>query len=399
MTKLLYLVHRIPYPPNKGDKIRSFHFLKALAENYEVYLGTFIDDPEDRQYIEALKPFCKQCFCLDLQPKISRIKSLTGFLTQEALSLPYYRHADMQAWVDQVLREECIEKALVFSSPMAQYLQKYPQLHWVADFVDVDSDKWRQYAERKPWPANWVYRREAHKLLAFETRMAQRADATLFVSAHEAQLFRQLAPDVAETVGFVNNGTDTEFFDPALSYDSPFPDAQKAIVFTGAMDYWANVDAVVWFAQQVFPLIRQQCAEARFYIVGSKPAKSVQQLAQADAGVIVTGRVEDVRAYIAHADVVVAPLRIARGIQNKVLEAMAMAKPLVVTAAAMEGIQGDATTQVSVIDEPQGFAEQVLAYLRDPVPPLLSNRQYVQAEFSWQHHGEQLCRLLSGEAQ
>ena len=395
MAKLLYLVHRIPYPPNKGDKIRSFHFLKALAEKFEIYLGTFIDDPDDRQYVEALTPFCKQSFCVDLQPKFGRLKSLTGFFTGEALSLPYYRNQAMQDWVNRTIAEQGIERVLIFSSPMAQYIRNYPQLHFVADFVDVDSDKWRQYAASKKWPASWVYRREAEKLLDFETRIASRADTALFVSEKEAELFRNLAPQSAEKIGFVNNGVDTEFFDPNLSFDSPFTAGIKTIVFTGAMDYWANVDAVVWFAQEVFPLVKQSFGEARFYIVGSKPAKSVLQLAEADEAVIVTGRVENVRTYVAHADVVVAPLRIARGIQNKVLEAMAMARPVVVTSAAMEGIAGNADIQVKVENDPERFARQVADILDQPFQRIPENRRYVQADFSWQHSGQDLCRLLS----
>jgi len=163
------------------------------------------------------------------------------------------------------------------------------------------------------------------------------------------------------------------------------------------MDYWANVDAVVWFAQEVFPLLKQSFGKARFYIVGSKPTKSVLQLAEADEAVIVTGRVEDVRTYVAHADVVVAPLRIARGIQNKVLEAMAMARPVVVTSAAMEGIAGNADIQVKVEDDPEHFARQVADILDQPFQQAPENRRYVQADFSWQHSGQDLCRLLNAE--
>ena len=397
MTKLLYLVHRIPYPPNKGDKIRSFHFLKALAEEYEIYLGTFIDDSVDRQYVEALKPFCKECFCVDLHPKLGKLKSLLGFLNGEALSLPYYRNKALQDWVDSTIVAQRIDRVLIFSSPMAQYVQDHPQLHFVADFVDVDSDKWRQYAENKSWPANWVYRREAKKLLSFETRIADQADATLFVSEKEAQLFKGLAPSVADKIRFVSNGVDTEFFDPDLDYESPFLEGQKTIVFTGAMDYWANVDAVVWFARQVLPLVKKQCEGVIFYIVGSKPDKAVQQLTENDTAVIVTGRVDDVRNYVAHADVVVAPLRIARGIQNKVLEAMAMARPVVVTSAAMEGIPGNSKIQVTVEDTPEGFAEKVLALLAQSFQHPLENRRYVQKDFSWKHSGQDLCHFLNCE--
>ncbi|OAI20486.1 sugar transferase [Methylomonas lenta] len=397
MEKLLYLVHRIPYPPNKGDKIRSFHFLKALAEKYEIYLGTFIDDPDDKQYIDALKPFCKDSFCVDLHPKLGKIKSLSGFLSGKALSLPYYRNQALQAWVDKTISEQSIERTLIFSSPMAQYLQKHPAVKLIADFVDVDSDKWQQYANSKTWPASWVYRREAQKLLSYETRIASQSKATLFVSEQEAKLFKQLAPTTADKITYVNNGVDTDFFDPALDYASPFTSNEEAIVFTGAMDYWANIDAVIWFSEQVMPLVKQQQPNARFYIVGSKPAKSVLQLAEADDAVIVTGRVDDVRNYVAHAGVVVAPLRIARGIQNKVLEAMAMAKAVVVTPAAMEGIQANRAIQVPVADSPTAFAEQVIAYLQQPTVTIAENRHFVQAEFSWQQNGQRLCQLIADD--
>ena len=172
MQKLLYLVHRIPYPPNKGDKIRSFHFLQALAQEFEIFLGAFIDDADDKQYVDALQPFCRESLCVDLQPVRQKIKSLQGLVSGEALSLPYYRNAELQAWVDKTIAEQGIERVLIFSSPMAQYVEKYPGLHVVADYVDVDSDKWRQYAVNKSWPASWIYSREAKKLLAFERRFA-----------------------------------------------------------------------------------------------------------------------------------------------------------------------------------------------------------------------------------
>ncbi|AMK75881.1 MULTISPECIES: TIGR03087 family PEP-CTERM/XrtA system glycosyltransferase [Methylomonas] len=395
--KLLYLVHRIPYPPNKGDKIRSFHFLQALAAEYQIFLGTFIDDPDDKQHIDALKTFCVDTCCIDLNSQLGKFKSLTGLLTGEALSLPYYRNRELQKWVDKTIAEQNIQRVMIFSSPMAQYVEKYTNLHCVADFVDVDSDKWRQYALSKHWPASWVYRREAEKLLTYEQHIAERADATIFVSEQEAGLFKTLAPESAGKIGFVNNGVDTEKFDPDLSWQTPFPAEQQAIVFTGAMDYWANVDAVKWFAEQVFPVIKSRLPDVHFYIVGSKPAKEVLQLADKEPAVIVTGRVDDVRPYVAYADIVVAPLRIARGIQNKVLEAMAMAKPIVATTAAMEGIPGEEDLQVAIADAVEDFANQVLRFLSQPVESADVNRRYVESDFSWEQNGQRLCRLLAGE--
>lgn len=396
--KLLYLVHRIPYPPNKGDKIRSFHFLLALAAEYQIFLGTFVDDPDDKQHRDALETFCVDTCCIDLNSQFGKIKSLTGLLNGEALSLPYYRNRELQEWVDKTIAEQNIERVMIFSSPMAQYVEKYTNLYCVADFVDVDSDKWRQYALSKDWPASWVYRRESEKLLTYERHIAARADMTIFVSEQEAGLFKTLAPESTRKISFVNNGVDTERFDPDLSWQTPFPAEQQIIVFTGAMDYWANVDAVKWFAEQVFPVIKNRLPGVHFYIVGSKPAKEVLQLADKEPAVIVTGRVDDVRPYVAYADVVVAPLRIARGIQNKVLEAMAMAKPIVATTAAMEGIPGGSDLQVAIADAAEDFASQVLLFLSQPVESANVNRRYVESDFSWEKNGQRLCRFLAGES-
>jgi len=397
MPKLLYLVHRIPYPPNKGDKIRSFHFLQALMQEYDVFLGCFIDDFDDKQYQQALAAICQEVFCVDLHPKIQKLKSLQGLLTGEALSLPYYRDQAMQDWVNKTIREQGIERVLVFSSPMAQYVANRPELHWVADFVDVDSDKWRQYALSKSWPASWIYNREAKMLLAYEQRITALAKATLFVSEQEAKLFKTLAPEQADKIGFVNNGVDTANFDPDLSYLSPYLTDNQVIVFTGAMDYWANVDAVKWFAEQVLPVIKQQQPEVKFYIVGSKPSKEVLQLAENDASVIVTGRVEDIRPYVAFADLVVAPLRIARGIQNKVLEALAMAKPVIASSAAMEGIPVGSDLKIAIADEAEDFAGKALVFLAESAERFTINRHFVQNEFSWQHNGQKLCQVLAGD--
>lgn len=273
MPKLLYLVHRIPYPPNKGDKIRSFHFLQALAQEYEIFLGCFIDDADDKQYIEALKPFCRESICIELKPKIQKIISLQGLLTGEALSLPYYRNHELQAWVDKTIREQCINRVLIFSSPMAQYVEKYSSMRLIADFVDVDSDKWRQYADKKKWPFSWIYRRESQTLLNYERHTAGLFHATLFVSEQEAALFSSLAAESSEKIDYVLNGVDTVVFDQTLHFESPFNSEELAIVFTGAMDYWANIDAVQWFAQQVFRLSGRKNLKRDFILLAQNRIK------------------------------------------------------------------------------------------------------------------------------
>jgi sugar transferase (PEP-CTERM/EpsH1 system associated) len=208
----------------------------------------------------------------------------------------------------------------------------------IVDFVDVDSEKWRQYAERHPWPLSWLYRREGERLLDFERGVASSAHASVFVTREEADLFRRRAGVEDARIHSVVNGVDTEYFSPERRYESPYAPGGPVVVFTGMMDYWANVDAVAWFAEEAFPRIRQAAEGVRFVIVGARPTRQVERLASL-GGVEVTGTVEDVRPYVAHAEISVAPLRIARGIQNKVLEAIAMAKPVVATSAALEGLE------------------------------------------------------------
>lgn len=383
---LLLLVHRIPFPPNKGDKIRSYHLLKFLAARYRVHLGTFVDDADDWQHVPAVEALCASSHFVRLGPLQGRLRSLGALATGGSLSRGFYRDAGMRAWVDRTVAAHGIQRLMMFSSVMAQYAEAHPGTRRVIDFCDVDSDKWRQYAEKKSFPMNLLYRHEAGRLLAYERAIAASFDASLFVSAPEADLFRQLAPESAARIGFFNNGVDTEYFNPAISHSSPFADGEQALVFTGAMDYWPNVDAVQWFADQVLPLVLAQAPQARFYIVGARPSAAVQALASRP-GIVVTGTVPDVRPYLAHAHAAVAPLRIARGIQNKVLEAMAMGRPVVASPQAFEGIQAVRGQDLLVADAPADYAAAVLGLLAAPVPALgRAARECVVRHYSWSAH-------------
>ncbi|TAN80487.1 MAG: TIGR03087 family PEP-CTERM/XrtA system glycosyltransferase [Gallionella sp.] len=394
MEELLFLAHRIPYPPNKGDKIRSYHLLKHLSRNFRVHLGAFVDDPDDWQHAQTLAGMVSgEVKLLPLNPRWATLRSASGLLCGEPLTVPYYRNAALKNWVDRLIADRPIHHAVAFSSAMSQYLTAYPKLHRVIDFVDIDSDKWRQYAGRKSWPMSWVYRREARALLAFERRIAGAFDASVFVSRAEAELFRQLAPECANRVDHYNNGVDLDYFSPARDYGNPYPAGERALVFTGAMDYWANVDAVAWFAREVFPALRAQFADARFYIVGSRPTAEVRALA--GAGIIVTGSVPDVRPYVAHAAVSVAPLRIARGIQNKVLEAMAMAKPVIVSPQALEGIDAETGSEVILAADAAAFISRIAAQLSQPDKSLgQAARLRVEEAYSWDSSLQRVDRLL-----
>ncbi|MGD9604476.1 MAG: TIGR03087 family PEP-CTERM/XrtA system glycosyltransferase, partial [Gammaproteobacteria bacterium] len=287
-------------------------------------------------------------------------------------------------------------RALVFSSTMAQYLpaETYRTTRTVVDFVDVDSEKWLAYAAAKPWPLSALYRREGLRLRDYETVIARRAAASVFVSAPEAELFGSLLAPPLPSVQHVDNGVDLAYFHPDDGRPSPYAPDARVCVFTGAMDYWANVDAVTWFADEVLPRIRAACPATEFWIVGSRPAPEVRALAQR-TGIHVTGTVPDVRPYVQHARVVVAPLRIARGIQNKVLEGMAMNKPIVGTTAAFEGIRCGTHPALCVTDEPARFAQATERFLQPGPPAAIDGvRCYVEATHDWRTNLTKLDTLL-----
>jgi len=400
MEPLLYLTHRIPYPPNKGDKVRSYHLLRFLARRYAVHLGTFVDDEADRAHDGALAPLCASMHVATIHPTRARIRSLAGLLSGEALTLGYYRDEGLAQWVRASVAQHGITRVVVFSAAMAQYVTQLAGVRTVVDFVDVDSAKWEQYGRSRAWPLSQIYRREGDRLLAFERAVARATDASVFVTAAEADLFRRKAPECAARVSFAQNGVDTEYFAPDAGRASPFEADEEALVFTGAMDYWPNVDAVCWFAHEVLPAIRAARPQARFHIVGMQPAPTVQALARLP-GVAVTGRVPDVRPYLQHARVVVAPLRVARGIQNKVLEAMAMARPVVASTGAAQGLPAVPGVELEIADPPADMAAltvRVMDRLRGDALGVAA-RARVVANYDWNVNLAPFAALLEADAQ
>ena len=379
---LLFLCHRIPFPPNKGDKIRSFNMLKALSKDFDIHLGSFVDDPYDWQYADTLDDYCASKLLLNQNKFWCKVKGLKAFLTGDAISVPYYFSGEMEQWVTDTLAEHKISKVFVYSSVMAQYINERDNLHTVIDFVDVDSDKWRQYSEGKSGLSSWLYGREYKTLQEFEGYSAERAHYSLFVSPQEAELFKQQVQDVIKPrVRGMLNGVDTDYFDPQEECSDPLAN-HVDVVFTGAMDYWANVDAVLWFAKHVWPLVKKRQPDATFFIVGGNPTQEVMAL-DGKSGIKVTGRVKDVRPFIKYSKVAVAPLQIARGIQNKVLEALSMAKPVVATTMAIEGIEAR-TDNIKITDSPEETAKYVVQYL-EQFENAPENRQWILENLQWKY--------------
>lgn len=396
---LLLLTQRIPYPPNKGEKIRHFQILKHLAKTHRIHLGCLVDDPADLPHIETVKSFCADTHIARLNRRLDAVSHLKALAGGDALSVALYRNRDLDDWVSRMLETVRPEIVFVCSSNMAPYVLDHPHRgqRRIVDLVDVDSEKWRAYAAKGFGPMRWLYGREARKVFALEHKVAHAADWSTFVSDAEAALFRRLVPERAEAIVGISNGVDCAYFDPAGGFAAPYNVGVPNFVFTGTMDYVPNVDAVTWFASEILPPIRRALPTAQFHIVGANPAPAVQALAKIK-DVHVTGRVPDVRPYLANATAAVAPMRIARGIQNKVLEAMAMARPVIVTSDALEGIAAQPDSELLLADTAEAFAaaaQRLAADVTEGRRIGAAARQRVLADFSWEGRLQGFDRLLA----
>ncbi|HET6605725.1 MAG TPA: TIGR03087 family PEP-CTERM/XrtA system glycosyltransferase [Rhodopila sp.] len=384
MADLLFLSQRLPYPPTKGEKIRAYHELTYLARHYDVHLGCLADDPADIAHAAALKPLCRDIHVAPLDPRFARLTCLSGLLTHEGLSVTYFRDRSLSAWVRRVMQTVRPAMTFVYSSNMAPYVLDLPRTgRFIADIVDVDSAKWRTMAEAERGPMRLVYRREWRRIEALEERIVRDADMSVLVSDAEAALLARRVPAASDRIGAVSNGVDHRYFDPA-GFPGPQPNEPPEFVFTGTMDYKPNADAVAWFATEILPLIRAAIPAARFTIVGANPSRQTQALGELD-GITVTGRVPDVRPWLARAVASVAPMRIARGIQNKVLEAMAMARPVVLTPDALEGITATPGQEVILADTARAFADACIGVVQrsDASAIGIAARTRVLHDYDW----------------
>jgi sugar transferase (PEP-CTERM/EpsH1 system associated) len=396
MANILFLAHRIPYPPNKGDKIRSWHVLEHLLKSHNVHLGFFVDDELDLVHVPFLEEKTVSS-CWELVSKPGQfIRSLMGLFTSKPLSVEAYPKAILKSYVECLCRQKQIDLVYVFSGAMMEFTDS-PVKHnipVIVDLVDVDSAKWADYAASSVFPLSAIFDREAKVLLRYEEDAAQKSKSTLFVSEAEAALFNKLTNDRIHTrVKSLNNGVDLKKFDPEKyeglevgGHNGSARAERPVVLFTGAMDYRPNVEAVSWFADAIWPVIKEKQPDAIFRIAGGPVAASVQKL-NGQNDIEVVGYVDDMAEEISKASVIVAPLKTARGIQNKVLEGMAMAKPVVATGLANEGINAKSGDDIIVANDIDGFALAVINLLEniDTAKALgVRARTFVENHFVWE---------------
>ncbi len=370
---VLYLSHCVPNPPDKGEKIRAFHELERLASEHAVHLVCFAKQRAEVKFAHELENRCASVYVEALRPSVALMKAAVRFACGGCLTTSYYFSDKMLRHVRSLPRPDA---TVVYSSAMAQYAPREAPV--ILDMVDVDSEKWLQYSKVR-FPG-FAYSIEGGRLRRKEAEYGQQAVCTFLSTEAETRLFQDFAPrSAARTMG---NGVDFEYFDPAACAHDATLERRRYIVFVGAMDYFPNADAVTWFAEAVFPALRKQLPELEFIIAGRDPSPAVQRLAQTP-GVVVTGSIPDVRPYLLNALAVVAPLRIARGIQNKVLEALALGKTVYASDAVCRTFGHNPPAGVVCCDSAEAFQSHLTERVRGHASQDDAIRRSAKTRFTW----------------
>ncbi|MCE9556477.1 MAG: TIGR03087 family PEP-CTERM/XrtA system glycosyltransferase [Planctomycetes bacterium] len=359
--KVLLLVHRVPYPPNRGDRIRSYHLLKFLARFADVHLATLADEPTPAADRTRLEELCRQVVIEPLGAG-RWLRGAAALASGKSATEGMFDSPALRQTVRKWAREVRFDAVVIFCSSMASYgfLPELSEARMLVDLVDVDSQKWLDYAATAGFPRRQLFSLEGRRVRKLERTIVRRANAVMMTSEQEADILRSFAPTQI-AVG-VSNGVDLKYYAPGQGLPASAP---ATCVFVGVLDYRANVEGLRWFCSEVWPRVREQVPEAQFNIVGRRPVAAVERLG-AVAGVHVVGEVPDVRPYLAGAEMCIAPLHVARGIQNKVLEAMAMGRAVLASPQALEGIGLQIGVEACQAASAEEWTETILLLHHDP---------------------------------
>jgi sugar transferase (PEP-CTERM/EpsH1 system associated) len=386
---ILYLVHRFPYPPDKGDRIRAFHLLKYLARHNAVHLACLADEAVTENACTALQRYCERLAIVRLG-RTRWLRGLCSALQGQTITQGVFHSPILATTVRRWAQETDFQASLASASSMVSYLRmkELETVPAIVDLVDVDSQKWLDYAAAGRGPRTWLYRLEGQRLRGLERELPDWAAAVTLVGEAEADLYRSFC--AAGPVHVVTNGVDLDYFQP--SADRP----GEGCVFVGALDYRPNVEGAQWFCREVWPEILRCRPDTKLRLVGRRPAPAVRRLGELP-GVELVGQVADVRPQIAGAAVVVVPLQIARGVQNKVLEALAMGKATVASPQSLAGLGAKPGVHLMEAASTQQWVEVLLRLLdnQDLRRQLgIAGRHYVEAHHRWSGCLEPLGQLL-----
>lgn len=351
--KILYVCHRFPFPPKRGGKIRPFNMIRHLhASGHEVTVCSLTRSPDELEEAQGIAPYCSAFFSGGVSEPVQYARMIARLPTPAPSSMGYFRSGALHTRIGRLLSGQRWDLIFVHCSSVAQYVERVTGVPKILDFGDMDSQKWLEYAHYKPWPLSWGYRFEGTKMLAAEKRLARRFDLCTATTRAEWQTLDDYGTGAASD--WFPNGVDADFFSPTDGrYDA------ETISFIGRMDYYPNQECMTRFCREVWPLLKSSRPAMKLSIVGADPSPAIRDLGRLP-GVTVTGSVPDVRPHIRASALMVAPLAIARGTQNKILEAMAMGVPVVTSSAAAGGVDAEPERHFLVADTAADIAAAVL---------------------------------------
>jgi len=387
--KILFLAHRFPCPPSKGDKIRTFNIIKYLAKEHDIYLVSLCDQKTDMAHSNDLKDSCREVYIFNLTSFTAKIRGLFYLLINKSASLGYFYSHRVKKKVDALMRSNKFDVVIVRSSSWAQYVID-KDISKVIDIGDCDSAKWKQYAAFTHLPMSWVYNKEYKLLQKYEQLIAKKFDYVTVVSEFEKKCFSEFTK--VDNFFVVPNGADHDGEIAAC-----YKPIKNRIIFTGTMNYFVNIDGVVYFCNRILPLIKKNVPEVEFYIVGRDPTPAVTALTKIK-GVFITGSVKDIKVYLHSAAVFIAPLRMSQGIQNKILEAMSIGLPVVATSKAVAGFNPENGKDLFIADGDADFADKVTMLLRDADERKRIGKNavsFIQEHHDWEKNLSGFSEILS----